>query len=67
MEENKEEVWVYKITAQELISKLGLKGSDVDSVEEDEDEDCFVIRTVVEASNAQASAAPAQPQPTQNY
>ena len=67
MEENKEEVWVYKITAQELISKLGLKGTDVDSIEEDEDENCFVIRTVVEGSSPQESAAPTQPQPTQNY
>ena len=43
MEEKKEEVWAYKITAQELISKLGLKGRDIESIEDEEDH--FMIRT----------------------
>jgi DNA-binding GntR family transcriptional regulator len=70
MEETKEEVWAYKITAQELIAKLGLKGTDVESIEEDEDEDFFVIRTTIEEASPQESAAQpqqTQPAPTQNY
>ena len=44
MEESKEEIWVYKVPVQELIMKLGLKGKQIESIDDDDD-DMIIIRT----------------------
>ena len=44
MEESKEEFRVYKITEQELMQKLGLQGSKIESID-DGDDDIIEIRT----------------------